>query len=108
MDRNLFIQALLKYCIGLILIIFLLFLPAGTFFYWNAWLFIALLFIPITIIGTVLMIKNPKLLKERLNSNEREENEKKVIFLSRIIFLSEFIIAGLNYRYHWKNFPNRE
>jgi len=105
MDRNLFIQALGKYLLGLIFVSVLLFIPAGTLYYWNAWLLIGVLFIPMIIVGFVLMIKNPELLRKRLNMKEKEAEQKSVILLSSLMFISGFALAGLDYRYQWLVLP---
>ena len=101
MDTRLFFQALGKILIGLIIIILLLFVPAGTLKYFNGWLFIALLFIPMFIAGIIMFVKSPELLKRRLNGKEEEAEQKIVILISGIMFLSSFIIAGLNFRFGW-------
>lgn len=104
--KKLFHQALIKYFSGLLLVSLLLFLPANTFNYWNAWLFISLLFIPMFIVGAILMIVNPNLLEKRLNVKEKEKEQKQVIIWSGLMFISGFIIAGLNYKYNWHELPN--
>lgn len=106
MTIKLFFQAIGKFIFGLILIALLLFVPAGTLNYWNAWLFIAILFIPMFIAGIVMMIYNPELLRKRLNAREREEEQKAVIALSGLMFLAAFIAAGLNFRFGWLTLPN--
>ena len=106
MNIKIFFQAILKFILGVIVIGALLFIPANSFEYWNGWLFMELLFIPMFIAGIVLMIKNPKLLIKRLNSKEKESEQKKVILFSGLMFLIGFIIAGLNYRYGWIILPN--
>ena len=103
---KLFIKAITRFIAGVILVGALLFIPAGTFNYWNAWLFIGLLFIPMFIAGIILMFKNPMLLKSRLDVNEKENEQKQVIIYSGLMFLTGFIIAGLNYRYSWNNISN--
>lgn len=79
MDRSLFVQAVVKYLVGIILFSVLLFIPAGTLYYWNAWLLIGVLFIPMLIVGIILAIKNPELLRKRLNAKEQESEQKSVI-----------------------------
>ena len=106
MDIKLLLKAISKYLFGVILVGILLFVPAGTFNYWNAWLFMGLLFIPMFIAGIVLMIKNPMLLKKRLDVNEKEKEQKHVIIYSGLMFLLGFIIAGLNYRFSWVTISN--
>ena len=106
MNIKLFIQAILKFLLGLILVGGLLFIPPNTFNYINAWIFIAILFIPMFIFGIILMIKNPTLLKSRLNAKEKQSKQKLVVGLSGLMFISGFIIAGLNYKYNWIKLPN--
>ncbi len=59
---KLLFEALAKFLVGLLLLAFLLFLPAGTIFYPHAWLFMALLFLPMLCLGLILFIKAPGLL----------------------------------------------
>ena len=106
MDKKLFIQAIIKYILGVVSIGALLFIPACSFEYWNGWLFMVLLFIPMFIAGIILMIKNPELLRKRLNAKEKENEQKEVILYSGLMFFSGFIIAGLNYKYNWIEVPN--
>lgn len=106
MDKKLFFQALSKFFIGLLIIILLLFIPAGSLKYLNGWLFIALLFIPMFIAGIIMFIKSPDLLRRRLNAKEEENEQKIVILISGIIFLFAFVLAGLNFRFRWFNLPN--
>ena len=106
MNVKLFFQAIIKFVLGLVLVGALLFVPAGSIEYWNGWLFMGILFIPMFIAGIVLMIKNPELLKKRLNAKETEKDQKLVILFSAIMFISGFVVAGLNYRYNWFVLPN--
>ena len=106
MSMNLFFKAIIRYFFGVLLVGILLFLPAGTFNYWNAWLFMGLLFIPMFIAGIILMIKNPMLLKSRLDVKEKESEQKQVILYSGLMFLLGFVTAGLNYRFSWIIIPN--
>lgn len=105
MTKKLFFQAISKFVFGLILLALLLFLPAGTLKYWNGWLFIGILFIPMFIAGIVMMIRSPELLKKRLDSKEEEKEQKTVIALSGIMFLAAFVVAGLNFRFGWIVLP---
>ena len=106
MSIKLFIEAIIKFIFGVLLIGLLIFLPAGTTGYWNGWLFMGLLFIPMFIAGIVMMIKSPELLKKRLNAKEKENEQKQVLLFSGLMFLAGFILAGLNYRYNWIMVPN--
>ena len=103
---KLFLNALIKFIFGFILVFLLLFIPAGSLDYWNGWLLIGLLFIPMFIAGIILMFINPNLLKRRLDVREKEMEQKEVIVFSGVMFLSGFIVAGLNYRFNWISIPN--
>ena len=106
MNVKLFIEAIVKFIFGVLIIGGLIFLPAGTIAYWNGWLFMGLLFIPMFIAGIIMMIKSPELLKKRLNAKEKENEQKQVLVFSGLMFLVGFILAGLNYRYSWIIIPN--
>ena len=106
MTSKLFFQALTKFLAGLVLVGVLLFVPAGTFAYWQGWLFIALLFGPMLIAGVVLMLRQPELLRKRLDAKEKQGEQKWVVALSGLMFLSMFVVAGLNYRFQWCLLPN--
>ncbi len=109
MNKNiikLFFQAMIKFTLGILIVGCLLFIPANSIYYWNAWIFMGLLFIPMFIAGIILMIKNPELLRKRIKAKETEKEQKKVIALSVLMFILGFIIAGLNYRYNWIIIPN--
>ena len=102
---KLLISALSKFLIGLVLVGALLFLPAGSLEYMNGWLFIGLLFAPMLILGVVLFIKSPALLKKRLDAKEKESAQKGVVAVSGLLFLGGFVVAGLDYRYGWSYVP---
>ena len=106
MNVKLFIEAIIKFLCGIILIGLLIFLPAGSLNYWNGWLFMGILFIPMFIAGIVMMIKSPELLKSRLNAKEKENEQREVVALSGLMFLAGFIVAGLNYRFEWITLPS--
>jgi len=106
MTSKLLLQAIGKYVLGLLLFGVLLFVPAGTVFYPNGWLLMAVLFIPMLIAGIILIFKNPSLLKKRLNVKEEEKEQKFVVVCSGVMFLAAFIVAGLNFRFQWLLLPN--
>ena len=106
MNIKLFVEAIIKFIFGVLIIGLLIFLPANTINYWNGWLFMGLLFIPMFIAGIIMMIKSPELLEKRLNAKEKENEQKEVIAFSGLMFLAGFIFAGLNYRYSWIVLPN--
>lgn len=105
MNKKLFVSALIKFLSGLILVGILVFLPAGTFSFFGGWLFIGTLFIPIFIMGIVMMFKSPELLEKRLNAKEKEKEQNLVVKLSGLMFLGGFVIAGLDFRFGWLPLP---
>ena len=105
MTKELFLQAIMKFSLGVILVGLLIFVPAGTIAFWNGWLFMSILFVPMFLAGIVMMIKKPELLKKRLNAKEKQKEQSMVIKLSGLMFLVGFIVAGFNYRFHWNMLP---
>jgi protein-S-isoprenylcysteine O-methyltransferase Ste14 len=103
---KLFFQALTKFFCGLAIVMALVFVPAGTFAYWQAWLFIGVLFVPMFAMGILLMFRNPDLLRRRLDAKEKEREQKSVVALSGLMFLAMFVTAGLNHRFHWWTVPD--
>lgn len=101
MSKKLFFEAIIKFLLGVILVGLLIFLPAGTFNYFNGWLFMGVLFIPIFIAGIVMMIKNPQLLASRLDIKEKQKEQSILIKLSGFMFIVGFVLAGLDYRFQW-------
>lgn len=99
-------KAISKYLLGVILVGTILFLPAWSFSYWNAWLFMGILFVPMFIAGIVMLGKNPELLQKRLDAKEKEAEQKSVVASSGLMFLASFIVAGLDWRFGWTNLPN--
>lgn len=105
MNLKLFLEAIIKYLSGIIIVGALIFIPAGTIQYINGWIFMGILFIPMFIAGIVMMIKSPELLKRRLNAKEKQKEQKEVVKFSGLMFIVGFIVAGLNYRYSWIVLP---
>ena len=105
MDIKFLLKASFKYISGVLLVFLVLFIPAGTLKFWNAWLFMAIIFIPILITGIFLIFKNPELLRKRLNSKEKESEQKSVVLLSGLMFIGGFIVAGLDFRFNWLRLP---
>lgn len=98
-------MALSRFIPGIIIISALLFIPAGSLKFWNAWLFMGVLFIPMLYVIIYLLIYDPELLNKRMNTNEREKTQKKVVLFTSVLFLSAFIIAGLDFRFGWSAVP---
>ena len=106
MDKRLFIQAMTKFLGGVVLVGLLLFLSAGSLRYWQAWLLIGILFVPMLMAGLVMMGRNPDLLRKRLDAREKESEQKTVVALSGLLFTASFAVAGLNWRFQWWVLPN--
>ena len=100
MSIKLFIEALLKYILGILLVGTLIFVPAGTIYFINGWILMGVLFIPMLIAGIVMMVKNPKLLASRLDAKEKQKEQGIIIKLSGLMFVIGFIVAGLDYRFN--------
>ena len=99
-------NALIKFISGFLLVAALLFLPAGTWAYPNAWLFIALLFIPMLILGVWLYLKAPELLKKRVGGREKEKTQKAVVAVSGLAFVLSFVLCALDFRFGWTEVPD--
>ena len=106
MNSKLFYTAIIKFMSGLLLVGVLLFLPAGTFAYKQAWLLIGILFVPMFIAGLIMMKKSPELLEKRLNVKEKQTEQKEVVLYSGLMFLAAFIMAGLSFRFGWLVLPD--
>lgn len=105
MTARLFVQAITKFLLGVILMGLLIFLPAGTLLFVNGWLFMGILFIPMFFAGIVMMFKNPQLLEKRLKGKEKLKKQDIIVKLSGLMFLVGFVIAGLGYRFNWYTLP---
>lgn len=105
MKAKLFIQAIMKFMLGVILVGVLIFWPAGTLTFINGWVFMGILFVPMFIAGVIMLCKNPELLKSRLNAKEKQKEQSVVVKLSGLMFLAGFIVAGLGFRFGWYTLP---
>lgn len=106
MTIKLFFEAIIKVTLGIVLMGALLFLPAGTWNYPGGWLLMGILFVPMVIAGFVMMLKNPELLRKRLNAKEKQAEQNIVIKLSGLMFIVGFIVAGLDFRFQWLVLPD--
>lgn len=105
MDKELVKSALVKYLAGMVILGLLIFLPAGTLKYARGWLFMAVLFVPMLIMGIVLALKAPDLLRKRLNDKEQEKTQQSVVILSGLMFMAGFVVSGLGFRFYWYTLP---
>jgi len=105
MSVKLFISAITKFLLGIVLVGLSIFLPAGTLFFFNGWLFMIILFVPMFFAGLVMIFKNPELLKSRLDAKEKQKEQSLVVKLSALMFLAGFIVCGLGFRFKWYSLP---
>lgn len=105
MTITLFVEAITKFLLGVVLVGVLLFLPAGTLLFFNGWLFMGILFVPMFVVGIVMMFTNPDLLKKRLSAREKRQEQMLVVKLSGLMFVGGFVVAGLGFRFHWYTLP---
>ncbi|MBO4536531.1 MAG: isoprenylcysteine carboxylmethyltransferase family protein [Bacteroidales bacterium] len=103
--NKLFFQAFGKFLLGVVVVGVLLFVPAGSFSYWQGWLLMGILFVPMFCAGLVMLARNPELLRKRLNAKEEEKDQQKVVKLSGLLFIAAFVVAGLNWRFGWCVLP---
>ena len=102
---KLFLEAIIKFSLGVIIVGLLIFIPAGSILYVQGWIFMGILFIPMFIAGLFMIVKNPELLKSRLDAKENEKDQSLVVKLSGLMFLIGFIVSGLNFRFQWYILP---
>ena len=102
---KLFLNALTKFTAGLLLVALLLFLPAGTLAYPGGLLFLCLLFVPMLLLGILMLARARDLLAKRLDVKEKQGTQKGVVAVMGLIFLSGFILAGLDFRFGWSKVP---
>ena len=105
MTVKLFIEAMVKFTLGVVLIGALIFLPAGTFAFAGGWLLMGILFVPMFLAGIVMMAKDPSLLASRLEAKEKEKTQSIVVKLSGLMFIVGFVLAGLDFRFGWVKLP---
>lgn len=106
MTIGLYVQAAVKFLLGVLLVGLLLFLPAGTIYFPAAWRLMGVLFLPMFVVGLVLAFKNPELLRKRLDGKETQREQSLVVKLSGLMFLAGFVTAGLDFRFGWSVLPD--
>lgn len=105
-DRiKLCLSALVKVVMGVALVGALLFLPAGTLAYDGAWRLCIVLFAPMLVMGVVMFVLSPDLLRRRLASREERATQRGVVRYAGLLFVVSFVVAGLDFRYGWSVMP---
>jgi protein-S-isoprenylcysteine O-methyltransferase Ste14 len=90
---------------GVIFLMCIFFIPAGTFAYWQAWVYLAVLFLPLVYVLSYLIKNDPKLLERRMRTREREKEQQIIVLFSSIFLLLAFVLPGFDYRFGWSNVP---
>ena len=103
--KNLLARVIIRFSLAIIVVALILFIPAGSFKYWNAWLYIGSLIIPMTIALVYLYTHDPSLLEKRINLREKEKEQKSYVKLSLVWFIISFVLPGLDFRYGWSSVP---
>ena len=106
MNAKLVIEALVKFLAGVALVAAMLFVPAGSLHFWQGWLLMAVLFVPIFVVGVVMILCDRELLRKRLNAKERDSKQDVVVKISGLLFIASFILAAFNWRYGWMILPD--
>jgi len=110
MDANLStgklaVLILKRFIPGVLFLCMLVFLPAGTLNYWNGWVFLGELMVPMLLVVPYFFMKDPLLLQKRMNIREKEKPQKRIVIINLVVFLVVFIISGLDFRFHWSHVP---
>lgn len=103
--RDLAMKALVRFVPGIAIFVAVLFLPAGTLVYWEAWVYLAILFIPMIFVLVHLIRNNPELLERRLRMREKEAQQRLIIKISYLYFFTAFLLPGFDRRYGWSSVP---
>ena len=106
MKNNLFLQAISKFLLGVVLVGVLVFWTAGTLQFPAGWLFMGIPFVPMFCAGLVMLAKNPQLLQSRLKAKEKQREQDMVVKLSGLMFIAGFVVAGLDFRFNWLPMPS--
>ncbi len=98
-------KAILRFALAVPVVILMLFLPAGSLSYWQAWLYCSALFIPMFFIVRYFLKNDPKLIERRIKMKEKEKEQKIIVKLYSTIFFIGFLIPGFDFRFQWSNIP---
>jgi protein-S-isoprenylcysteine O-methyltransferase Ste14 len=103
--KQLLRTVLVRMGLGVVILAAMLFIPAGTFRYWQAWLWLGVIMIPLLVVLVYLFLKDPALLERRMHTRETEKAQTLMLKLSLIVFLLAFLIPGFDRRFHWSRVP---
>ena len=106
--NKLTIQSLIGLAQLLIVLAILLFLPAWSFNYWQAWLFLLVFSVSVLLITFYFLQKDPRLIESRLKAGpaaEQEKSQKAIQALASLFFVLPFMIASLDHGFGWSHVP---
>jgi protein-S-isoprenylcysteine O-methyltransferase Ste14 len=103
--KKLVVRVAIRYLSSILIVGFVLFITAWSFNYWNAWIFMCILFIPMAFVMIYLLTNDPELLEKRIQAKEKEQEQKTVLKLGSIFLLAGFLIPGFDYRFQWSALP---
>ena len=104
-NKLLLIKVLIRFVLAIIVLVLIFFLPAGSIKFWEAWVYMGILFTPMIFVLIYLLKKDPELLERRMKMKEKEEPQKVFVKLSILVFFTAFIIPGFDYRFEWSEVP---
>lgn len=105
LKKRLISGVLLRLILGIGSIIALLFLPAGTFHYWQAWVLLGILISAMLPLAFYLLKKDPNMLARRLKMNEQTKSQRWIILLFAVMLSAEFLLPGFDRRWGWSKVP---
>lgn len=94
-----------RFVLGVLVFLAIFFLPAGTFNYWHAWVYMGVLFLPLVFVFSYLLKNNPDLLERRMRTNEREKKQQLFVFISGILITLAYVLPGFDFRFGWSQVP---
>jgi len=98
-------RVIVRFGAGALILAALFFGTAGTLDYWQAWVYLAVLYLPMTFVLVYLLRRDPELLERRLRGREPLAAQRAIIVAATLVLLLAFIIPGLDRRFGWSNLP---
>jgi len=103
--RSLTTRLILRSLIAFLFVAALLFIPAGSLRYWQGWVFMAILFLPMPITSVYFLKRDPQLVERRLRTQEKITEQQTIIRWAQLVFFGSLLVPGLDYRFGWSRVP---
>ena len=103
--KKFIIKVIVRFSAIIVMMLLLILLPARTIYFWEAWVYMALLFIPATCLLFYLIKKDPEVLEKRMKVKEKEKEQKLIMSISSLFFVGALLIPGFDKYYGWSNIP---